>query len=211
MRLVDVNEGIIRGTWARMGTEIYSGHSPLNGLELPITIDGGYDIDVDFTRAQGENDIHLVFPVGAHECDAILSAYGGKLSGLYEFDGHGVEDSPINSKPGTIENNRRHRLSISVRLEKEDSATIKAFLDGKPAWPDWQGNPEHWSVGHSWAPSGLRRLAIGQLEGQVTFHSIRLKMVSGHAETDPPFTPEPGLPTIISAPGVARIAGRTLR
>ena len=151
--------------------------------------------------AQGENDIHLVFPVGAHECDAILSAYGGKLSGLYEFDGHGVEDSPINSKPGTIENNRRHRLSISVRLEKEDRATIKAFLDGKPAWPDWQGNPEHWSVGHSWAPLGLRRLAIGQLEGQVTFHSIRLKMVSGHAETDPPFTPEPGLPTIISALG----------
>ena len=203
LRLVNTSEDAVLGAWSRkrdgIATEI--GDANINSIELPLTIDGSYDLEVDFTRTQGQDDVHVIFPIGSHECNTVLSVGAGRWSGLYIFEGHDYDAGPANTQPGTLQNGRRYRLQISVRLQQEDNGTIKVSLDGKPYLPDWQGNPGSWSVDRLWGVTSPGRVAIGQFQGQVTFHSIRLRMASGKCVADPVAVPAMKLrrPTIVSA------------
>ena len=184
LRLADPTANAVQGTWSRSRAGTSSETGDANVLELPLTIEGAYDLEVNFTRTQGESDVHVVFPVGSHECNAVLGAYAGKVSGLYLFEGHTVDAGPIKTQPGVLENGRRYRLSISVRVPQDNKATIQVSLDGRPYLPDWEGNPESWSVDSAWSSGRSGRVAIGQLRGHVDFHSVRLRMLSGHAALD---------------------------
>ena len=78
-------------------------------------------------------------------------------------------------------NGQRHSLLISVRLPKPKVATIDMSLDGKPYLTQWQGKPGSCSVPESWSLPHPQRAGIGQRLGLVTFHAVRLRMVSGQA------------------------------
>ena len=42
-------------------------------MMLPVKIQGGYDLEVQFTRDSREDAVYVGFPVGSGTCGAILS------------------------------------------------------------------------------------------------------------------------------------------
>ena len=62
---------------------------------------------------------------------------------------HQYRDAGIRLATGGLslqQNRHRNRLLFNVRLVDKDNATINVSLDGKPYLPDWQGNPESWTL-----------------------------------------------------------------
>jgi serine/threonine protein kinase len=203
LRLVDTGRDVVSGRWSRDGAAVSSDNDYPSLLALPPEIDGGYDLAVEFTRTSGTDDVAVVFPVGSQHCNATLSAMNGKLGGLYMLDGLLLRDGHFTLRPSVIENGRRYRLLISVRVPKPDVATIDMSLDGKPYADQWRGRPQACSLSGGWVPRRPKHAAIGHRLGTVVFHSVQLKMVSGSAFLDP----AAGMPSASQASSAISTAG----
>lgn len=175
---------VIHGHWMRIGNGIISDGPDINLIELPPVIDGGYDLDVEFTRRRGDNDIVVEFPVGTHGCIAALSSVHGDRGGLFKIDGKLLRNGEFTARPSKIENGRRYALSVRVRIPQPDSATIDMLLDGEQYVPQWQGNPQALSVLSSWQLPNTHRIGLGAHEDLLAIHAVHLRMVSGQAWPD---------------------------
>ncbi len=184
LRPVNTGFDVIHGHWVRNGTDIISDGPDISLIELPAVIDGGYDLDVEFTRRRGENDFVVVFPVGSHACVAGLSAARGDRGGLFKIDGRLLRNGSYTARPSRIENDRRYTLSVHVRIPQPESATIGMLLDGQQYVAQWQGNPQALSVLDTWQLPNARRIGLGSHEDLLAIHAVRLQMVSGHASPD---------------------------
>jgi hypothetical protein len=112
------------------------------------------------------------------------------------------ENNPTSTRPGALENGRHYKVSISVRLPQPDRASIDVSLDGKPYLPHWEGRLSSLHLNTDWWMQHSRRPGLATFEGRVTYHAMRLRMVSGHAALDaggPVLPAKPSLPTIVSA------------
>jgi hypothetical protein len=183
LRLVDSTTDAVRGTWSRERGEISCKPEECARIKLPVIIDGGYDVEVEFTRTEGNGDVNLLLPVLKNGCVVMLGADKGKYSGLDRVDGLGIGDpkSPCAIRPGTLENGRRYKLLTSVRLAKDGTASIDASLNGKPYLPHWQGKPASLSVSPCWMLPTAGQPGLGVFRSGATFHSARLRMISGEA------------------------------
>ncbi len=187
LALVNIGRDRVNGTWVRNGAELSCASGSASRIELPVEIDGGYDVAVEFTRTSGNNFVVAILPVGSHECMAGLSGWSGDFSGLMNVNGHEINDSqnPATVRPGTLKNGHRYRLVASVRMPKSGRASVDVSLDGNRYLPHWEGDPADLSMHSYWAMPNPKRLALGATNSEVSFHSVRLKMVSGHASLDP--------------------------
>jgi hypothetical protein len=186
LRLVDTARDRVNGMWRWNGNELFCKSVPFSRIELPVDIDGSYDLEVEFTRSAGNGDVATVLSIGSHRVVATVSAWGGQFSGLSDVGGHSINDTanPSTVRPGSLENDRRYRLTISVRILAEDRASIDVSLDGKAYLPHWEGDPAALSIISLWGLPNPSRLGLGTYASKVTFHSARLRMVSGHALAD---------------------------
>lgn len=200
LKLADPASDALWGAWSRKGA-LVSATGDGSVLELPAAIRGAYELEVVFTRTQGAGDVHVAFPVGDSECDAVLSGAGGAFSALYKIDGHDSNDSPISVHPGTLENDRRYRLLFHVAMAGEHDATVDVALDGKQYLPRWSGEPASLSMDPHWAPMCPQHVCLSQGRCLVTFQAVRLRMESGSAEATPPIDAEmiARRPRIVSA------------
>jgi hypothetical protein len=177
-----------RGNWSRRGTEVFCEPEGIAVLKLPAVIDGGYDLEVDFTRGDGDQDVDCLIPVGSHHCAVILSGYEGKggISAVEIIDGRysDSDENPTVKRPGKLENGHRYRLVVSVRLLAAEQATVDVTLDGKRYLPSWTGGQASLGARDEWTLRDPRHVGLGVLHSRVTFHSVRLRMVSGHASGD---------------------------
>jgi Concanavalin A-like lectin/glucanases superfamily len=183
LRLVDSMADAVRGTWSREREEISCTPGDLSRVKLPVIINGGYDLEVEFTRTEGNTDVCIVLPVGGNECLIMLSAANGAVSGLEYVDGRSVGDqqNPYAVRPGTLENGRRYRMLASVRLAKDGMASADVSLNGKPYLPHWQGKPSSLSLYAGWILPNTGQPGLGAWKSAVTYHSARLRMISGEA------------------------------
>ena len=179
LAMVDVGRDAVRGNWTRTraGVVIRREGCLAAQLAIPSKFPKSYDLDVEFTRIEGDNDVSLTIPVGERHCLCILSGWHGEVSGLQVVDGKDIKDNVTSVRPGSVVNNRRHSLRISVELTESDQAAA-VFVDfngkryityqGPTAWLSVP-NQDNWRT----PPLGVAQLCAH--ESEVVFHSVRMR------------------------------------
>jgi len=184
---VDIENDRVFGDWSRnrrllMATAKDWGAQGGQGtrIMMPVVIDGEYDLEVKFTRVSGPGSVGVILPVGGVECMVLLSAYGGKRSGINFIDGRDIKENPTRKEPGTLSNGRMYTLFISVRLKEQSTADISVLLQGKP-YIHWSGKTSSLSLHRVWGVHEKRRPALGINFATVVFHDVRVRPISGAA------------------------------
>ena len=186
MPLVDADRDVVGGTWRRDGAELVAEPNPGSRVAIPLVVDGSYDLAIEFTRASGSGGVAALLSVDSRPFMLELSSLDGSGSGLMVLDGHfaWVAENPISVQPGTLENDHRYRLLVSVRTIARNRASVDVSLDGKPYLPHWEGSPTSLRAQEYWTMPNSKGLGFGT-SAAVTFHSVKLRVVSGHASVDP--------------------------
>lgn len=200
LKLVDVDRDSNGGSWTRKGNEFSCRNS--SRLFLPIVIDGGYDLEVDFSRVSDVGaEIHTVFPVGKHLAGLTLSAYK-TYSGF---------DSVNNRRPWNVtpyspynfflQDNHRYQEVISVRLGKGGVASVDISVDGQRLLPHWEGDPNNLGLNsRTFNPPTDRPAIEATNPGSATLYAVRLRMVSGQGRSDDQKSGSSGDPSQPSSP-----------
>ncbi len=155
---------------------------------LPATIDGNYEMELEFTRTEGKDSVSVFFPVGIHNMHFECSGDAGTRSGVHFIDGKNGfrNDSPATRSPSPLQNGVRHRLLFNVK-RINDQAEFQIGLDNEPNWIKWKGpyssltNVEESTI---WKLPTTRHPWIGSWESRVEFHKIRVRMLSGTLRRD---------------------------
>ncbi|MCX7422630.1 MAG: hypothetical protein NT013_24245 [Planctomycetia bacterium] len=147
---------------------------------LPAIIDGDYEFEMELTLADARVPVFFVgFPVGLHHM-GLQVGESGDHSGLHGIDGeHAWSKKETQRTPSLLGTNKRHRLRIRTRHD-DDNAEIKIDFDDVKDYLNWSG--KYSRLGRSTRMLG--RLSIGSHECSVTFHSAKVRMLSGTIRRD---------------------------
>ena len=102
LQFVDTARDRVSGTWTRNGTNVTCESGERSRIAMPVTIDGSYDVEVEFTRTAGRDDVATMFSVGPHTSAVTLSSWGGSVSGMMFLDGRDANnrDNPSSIQTG---------------------------------------------------------------------------------------------------------------
>lgn len=183
--LADPAKHAVAGRWSRDGDKIKVEPDNQSRIVIPVAIAGSYDLEVELNRHQGAGDLHTTIPVGPSSCN-VMVGQNGQLGGLDSVDGRRPFDdkNPFIARSPDFENDHTYHLLIKVRVRNPEAASVDVSLDGKPYLPHWEGNPSALSISQDWAMPTLDHLGLGAWRSQVTYSSVKLRMVSGHATVD---------------------------
>jgi hypothetical protein len=188
LKLADPARDAVQDTWTRTPEGLSCDTGSGARFSFPELIEGSYDLDVEFTRVKGDEDVNTIFPVGLYHGCIMLSGFleKGSISALDLVDGHWAVDAahPSRRVPGKLENGHSYHLAIRVRLLANDRVSVDTLLDDKPYLPRWEGNQSALKPRPEWALPTPKRIGLGVWKSRVVFHSVRLRMISGHAELD---------------------------
>jgi hypothetical protein len=200
LRLSSPTADAVYGKWTRQSTEIVCEPADYARLRFPIEVTGSYDLEVEFTRKVGNDDVNAIIPVGGHRFMVMLGAIDGSASGLSRIDGVSVRDQKQYAvHPGKLENGRRCRMLISVRVLKDGTAAIDVSIQGKQIWPQWKGPLTALVNLPGWELPSPREIGLGAWDSRVTFHSVRVRVLSGDASSAPTMTEPPPTIAIVAA------------
>ena len=185
---IDPARDRVSGAWSLHEMKLSCDPEQAARIELPVVVHGGYDLQVEFTRTSGRDDVDTIIPVGSHECSVALNGSGsGSDNGLSMIDGQ----TPYEGKNPTavhdmkLENGHLYRLLIQVRILPSNRASIDVALDGRRLLPHWEGDDSSLAVQDYWQHPHLGRPALGTWLTHVDFSSIQLRMTSGSASWAP--------------------------
>lgn len=174
---VDIASDQVRGDWYATETGLLAEYGAAQRLMLPVVVKGSYDLEVEFTRRTGNNDVSFWLPIADTHCNLLLSGWNGAASGIRGIGGHDRVDEATAVRPGTIVNGHRYRLVATVRSEGDDGR-VDVAMDGKP-FLSWTGKHQTLTVPHWWSLPELHRPAVGAHEASVCYHAFRLRLNSG--------------------------------
>jgi hypothetical protein len=176
----------VYGKWTRESGAIVCAPGQFTRLQLPVEVSGGYDLEVEFTRKTGSDEVVVILPIGSNYRIAMFGLFGGTASGLHQIDRHTVDDgnNTYSARPGALENGRYYRILVSVRVLPGDRSSIAVNFQGRPAWPEWSGPNSQLNELYGWRLSP-RHVGFGAWESTVAFHSARLRVISGEATGSP--------------------------
>lgn len=148
-------------------------------LQIPLTPEGSFDLQVRFVWASGSGSISIYFPARG-PCHLNLSDGYGYLSGLItSVDSRGRRTYRSGSWTIRLTPGRTHTLEVRVLLGKKKSVAVSARLDGGKEF-SWQGQPR--SSSSSFADSGMQLYGRGR---GIRFVSAKLRMLSGKVRYPP--------------------------
>ena len=196
---IDIARDKMAGDWSRRGdTLVLDGlHYGAARLQLPLRVTGSYDLEVQFTRHAGNENITIVLPVGRRACRLSMNAWEGEASGLEEIDGKSARDNSTVVRPGTLTNGKLYRVLCRVR-EDGENATIAIFHDGKE-FTSWTGKLASLSTGKYLTWPNQDQPGFYTKLGDVTYHRVRFCLVGGTASWIEPSLPAK-LPTRTGQP-----------
>ena len=171
LRLVDTNSAMVAaGKWSRNGEEITVSPGPSSKILAPVAVNGSYDLSVDFTWTEGNQNLRFVCPVASRSVDIVLGGRRGQASGFGKVNGMNPYDpaNPTAVRPGTLQNNRRYKIVIRVRKDTESRAAIDVELDGNRYLPHWIGDPAVLDDADASHPSEIQLISNNVA---VTYHS----------------------------------------
>lgn len=221
----------VAGAWDWQAGAVRALGEPFSRLLLPVCVNGGYALEVEFTRYSAgdvQGNVEVFLPVGTTTCAVSLSGSSevpgqpDRVHGLSRVRGYTPGEAsgganPTARFPGTLENDRPHRLAIEVRPEGESQVRIQAHLDGQGV-VDWSGPPDHLDLHPSWRLPEPLRPGLGAASNPVAFTAVRFRLFSGVAwapapgARQAPHVVQPGADRaiVLSAPA-AEIHGHVLR
>ncbi len=173
---VDISKDWVSGQWQRKGEDVVCLRDHWSKMMLPVTVSGDYDLEVEFTRAEGADSAAIVFPVGWRACNVV---FGAGAHGLENIDGKSALYSPIRTELNGIKVGQRYRATVRVRLQEIRSAQVEILLDGEPCL-SWSGSQDSLTPYESWNPPNWARPTIGAFD-HVIFHRAALRLESGKA------------------------------
>jgi hypothetical protein len=179
----------LSGTWRPQGSDLRATGRGFERIMLPVEIEGGYELKVEFSRLAGMSSVEIAFPIGKRNCMMSLAALQQSAHGLSRVNGRDVgdRDNPAIWRPGTLINNRRYSALISVRLEG-DKAKVDVTLDGHPII-SWKGRQESLDVLPIWSLPKPYRPGFAGHNTDVVFYSALVRVTDGKARMAPPHVP----------------------
>ena len=148
---------------------------------LPVTVTGDYDLQIQFTRNEGDGMVSMLFLVGQQKCGLRLSENAGQDSRLGNVKG-AVEKpaKPIVSivVPGDLNNAQQYTVLLRVRLVK-DNASIEVQLDGKP-YLYWAGPQAVVKPAFSAALMPSQSILALASDAPTSFDKAWVRLVSGN-------------------------------
>jgi len=191
LKFVDPQKDAVKGQWKMQdgGLRVESNESAQR-VALPVLVAGSYEFDVEFTRTGGFDNIVFMIPVATSEALVSLNAFMD--TALFESTHGQGEPKETKVKVGKLQNNRKYSARVQV-LVRGDSAQVTISLDGKRVL-GWTGPHAALTRPGEWWGGLPRRqgLGMGTWCSNVTFHSAKLKMLSGNAKLLGPTRPPAG-------------------
>jgi len=193
----DLEWGRVDGDWSRQADGIVAGlrreEKTRSRLALPVEIDGDYDVEVELTRTQRDLTVGVILPVGPKRvvlrCD-MKNRFGKPVSGLEPVDGKSAMHGSTAQESVAFTTGQRAKLTIEVRILR-DEVSIHVSIDGKP-FLQWTGPQASLSLPQPfWSLPGKNPLGLTNSLCEVTFHSIRLRLISGTAIVTRPVSKAP--------------------
>lgn len=186
MPLIDVKRDAVSGFWERKEDSLIIKRPKANStILLPVTAEGDYRLEAQFTRTDGQDAVAMVILVGGRPCLLAFSESSGKVSRMAIADASSQvqRTNQIRVEPGSLANNQRHAVSILVRLNG-DMASVRVLLNGE-SYFYWSGYQKAVTA-EGWPALPAQQFALGA-DGAIVFHSVRLRPISGKATlTIPP-------------------------
>ncbi len=178
LKWVDVDKDRVRGTWRPTDQGLVVTPQTWSSLMLPIRVQGGYDLEFEFTRTTGIDTVCFPLPAGPESPTLSFSILGGRFHALEGIEHRSVhEGNPTNVTPGTLVNNRKYNVRVSFRLD-DKNARFQVWANGTP-FIAWSGKLE--AVGAGWPMPDKSRPALAAYNVTATFHTARIRIVSGKA------------------------------
>ncbi len=182
---VDPSRDGQRGRWWRHGETIKvdrGGFAEIPLLKPAVRIEGGsYNLKLKFVRDQGEGSIGIVFPVGNTQVTYTVNLFPQGAAGLSDVNGQGAAQNATR-KDVSITNGKVHLADITVKADDDGGAAIAISFDGRSVL-EWKGKQSELSVNDLVSPRDARAVALVSFNAAVTFGSVKLRMLSGKADT----------------------------
>ncbi len=176
---LDVERDAVAGPWRREAGGITIPSSPYGRVALPAFVEGSYELEVELTRHAGDETVALVLPVGMRRVALLLSAWGGKVSGLSLIEGRRVQNNPSTRRSGELVNGQRYRVAVGVQANGP-LVGIAVHVNGQP-YLGWKGKATSVQLPYLWWMPQLARPGLAAHACGVTFHTARLRLASGKA------------------------------
>jgi hypothetical protein len=172
---IDITRDRVTGGWMLTKGGVASDGTGPSRLMLPVSIDGGYDLSLEFIRSRCQDGVMVVIPAGSSRCMLVIGGWGGNVSGLEYVDGNrGNQNST--TKTFHFVSNQNYVLLIRVRLQGE-IASIEVLLDGA-SFIQWKGRPSSLELDTNWKLPEPKRPGLAAFH-PVSFQSVKVHPVSG--------------------------------
>jgi tetratricopeptide (TPR) repeat protein len=191
LELVDPQQDASAGRWTKTQEGLRSARM-INRIALPVDIDGDYDLELRFTREEGEDSINVFLPVGQSDVGLIVCGFQSNISGLDLIDGQRADTNVTRTQKLKMQTGQAYRLNVRVRTNGAE-ATIEADVDGESLLR-WHGAQSSLRRGPFAGLRGGAHLGVGSWYSTVLFQSATLRMRSGKA------TPRHGAVAVARAP-----------
>jgi hypothetical protein len=173
----------LTGMWRKVDGELeqYGDEHANRFLRLPTVLRRSYELEVDFTRLNGENSVNLLLPVGGRGIHLMLGSHPqeGGLAGLSVVGGQAIvsSENPARKTGFLLEDGRCYGLRVRVETVF-NTARIEVELDEEP-FIEWEGPVKDLFVTGfpetKYPSQGI--LAIGCSRAITRFHKIRLRFL----------------------------------
>jgi tetratricopeptide (TPR) repeat protein len=180
LKLADPARDAVNGKWARVGETLTLAPAWNGRIMIPVIPLGSYELQVKFVRVTGRESVDIILPVGSAGVAAVLSGWGGSVSGLTCVNGRPAADNETKVSPGQLENGREYTAGIQVKIAR-DQAVIAVDLNGRP-YIRWSGPHAVLSVDGGKRLPDPKALGVGGTAAEIVFRSVRLRMLSGEAK-----------------------------
>jgi putative intracellular protease/amidase len=184
--LVKPDQHAKAGAWKTEGKTLTTTAAGASRIAIPYQPGSEYDLEIAFTRQTGEHSIALVFTAGRGQAAFEVDAWGEHLAGLQRIAGRSVKDNPTRRENVTVENGKRYTMTVQVRRDR-----VTALLNGQ-AIAAHRTNGADLTVEPVWQLENRSAIGVGAYQSATTFHSIRVRSVSGRGAA---VTSTPGSPT----------------
>jgi len=143
-------------------------------VELPIHVEGGYDLQLDFTRDADTAMTQVALPLRERRCTVMLDYQG--ISGLGEIDGRSARGNAT-TRRDNWEPGKKYRVVAQVRVHG-DNGSIKVLRDGE-RFLQWAGKLASLNLPRRGKYKAYDAPQMSVYRSRVVFHGLQLQLVSG--------------------------------
>jgi hypothetical protein len=175
LRLVDIAQHRLYGTWRRTTNGLQCDSGPFARVAIPVAPDGGYEVQIQFTRFGGTADNVLILPVRRTACGCAISPDFVEFQ-IAPPEGIGTVRGKFPQTP--LPDGKKHIITARIVLETA-LVRVQVDVDGKRQI-DWSGPESALSPREEWRlfPNSL---GIGSHNQGIIFHRVRLQTLTGRA------------------------------